>query len=886
MGFFTSAELSKAKVIPKLDQLEPNCKKCELHLKCKHPKIGVTGQGKKKILIIGGASTYDEDLYGTAFSGESSFILKKQLQKNNIILNRDCWKVNAVACASVNYFLPPKTAQIQCCYPKIKKIILELKPTTIILCGPIAITSLFGKNFSNRTVDRWRMYCIPDEKFKCNIIPILHPEDLSEKDINEQKQYERDLQRVGYLVTLPYKPRVDYESYVTLLTDYTSVKKQLKRVLKEKLKIAFDYETTGLKPYTPGHKIVTIGFAVSETEAYAFPFDYKTFWTKEEFSKIKRLWWKILKNKKIDKIAHNVKFETIWSKKILKATPKCHFDTMIGAHILDNRSNSLGLKFQTFVNFGVRPYDEHIKPFLESKNGEFNTIEKAPFKELLLYNGLDCVFTFMLYEKFILRLTKNRNLLKAYNFSMRGISVMGKIQSNGILCNLDYYKKTEKQLQKKVDDAKEYLSTGREATRFKKRYKRDIKITSNQDLGKLFYDVLGKPPITTEKGAYKVDKITMQSLNLPFVDKLLEMKKYEKARGTYLGQFLREITKNKIHPFFDLHIPVTYRSSSSMPNFQNIPKRNPEIGHLIRKGIIPRKKRIIIEADFGGAEVITSAAYHKDPQFIHDISVGDMHRDLTVELWNLEPKLMDKRKNPNYTDKEFKMISNLRFYTKNNWTFAQLYGDYFVSCAKLLWENCIDNEKVLPNGHTVKSWIAENGIYELGEIESDGRPTPGSFMEHCKNVENRMWNKRWPVYTKWKKDIIKFYQEYGYIENFFGFRFSGYMGKNQCCNFPIQSTSFQLLLHTLIELSKFLRKNKLKTLIIGQVHDSIILDAPVNEVKFVLNRLNKIVTGLKDTFKWLPIPMEIEFELSKTREEGGNFAELKERTLQYINENY
>jgi len=877
-GFFTSSDLQrKFKVEVDPENLQSDCDKCGLDKNCLHPKIGVSGEGKKKILIIGEFPSLKDDRYGVHYVGEAGDLLKKKLKENGILLNSDCWKTAVIRCIPENN--KPSQAQIKHCYPEIEKIIKQLKPKLILLFGSLAVTSLFGEDYSNRKIERWRRYCIPDERFNCNIIPLYNPTDLikNEKDKNLQKLFDRDLKYAVRCLNRKVIERKEYESYVTTLTDFKRVKTLLKRIIKRKITIAYDYETTGLKPFKKGHKVVTIGIAVSATKAFAFPYQWKQFWLKKEFKVIRNLWQQILADDKIDKIAHNSKFEEVWSTVIFNRRPNCHFDTMMCEHILDNRSASTGLKFQSFVHYGIRPYDKTIAPFLKAKDGEFNTIEKAPLKDILIYNGLDVIFTYMRYNDQIKIITKNNLLLKAYNFFMRGNKQMATIQMNGICMNSNYYTRTELDLQKKVDDRKEYLTTGREARSFAEKYNREIKITSNQDLGKLFYEVLGKKPIyTNEKQInYRTDKTTLESLNLPFVDKLLEMKKYEKANGTYLGQFAREIYRGKMYPFFDLNIPVTYRGSSLKPNFQNLPARDAEIKRLIRMGIIPNLNCVLSEIDFSGSEVITSATYHKDPTFIHDITVGDMHRDFAIELWQLPPDMMDKRKNPSYTDAELKMIKDIRFFAKNDWTFAQLYGDWFGSCGKMLWEDGIDSETKLPNGMNLQQWTESKGIYELGEITSDG-PTPGSFLEHCKKVEEKMWNKRWPIYTQWRKDIVDFYQNYGYIENHFGFRFRGYMNRNQCTNFPIQSASFHILVYTLIEVQKFIDKHKLKTKISGQVHDSIISNVPRDEIKFYHAEVNKIVKNLKNVFPWLIIPMKIEAEISKLREDGGNFAELKE----------
>jgi DNA polymerase-1 len=374
--------------------------------------------------------------------------------------------------------------------------------------------------------------------------------------------------------------------------------------------------------------------------------------------------------------------------------------------------------------------------------------------------------------------------------------------------------------------------------------------------------------------------MTLETLNLPFVDKLLEMKKLEKAKSTYLGQFARESFKGVMHPFFDLHIPVSYRSSSSMPNFQNLPKRDPEIGNLIRKGIIPSPDCVICEADFSGAEVITSVCYHKDRNFYNYLTkkdengvlINDMHRDNATDLWMLPSDMLT---NPDYDSDQKKKAKMIRFFAKNCWTFAQFYGDWFKSCGEALWDNCIDGNLELPTGILLKDHLESQGIYDLGEMTEYG-PTEGSFLEHCAHVEDKMWNERFPEYTQWKKDIVTFYQKYGYIETFFGFRFVGYMDSKQCCNFPIQGTSFHLLVYTLIMVDKFIRKHKLRTKLIGQIHDSIIADVHKDELQFYLKGVNDIVTGLQNKFKWLIVPMEIEAEITQLREDGGNFSELKE----------
>jgi len=135
----------------------------------------------------------------------------------------------------------------------------------------------------------------------------------------------------------------------------------------------------------------------------------------------------------------------------------------------------------------------------------------------------------------------------------------------------------------------------------------------------------------------------------------------------------------------------------------------------------------------------------------------------------------------------------IRFYGKNNWTFAQFYGDWFGSCAPNLWANVVEAGLKLPTGITVREHLESKGIYELGTMEK-WEPTQGSFLEHCKEVEDQMWNVRFPVYTQWKKDIVEFIKNMDLLKISLVFVSKGTWIKKQCANFPIQSCSFSFII--------------------------------------------------------------------------------------------
>lgn len=867
-GFFTSSELSKTtKIKVDFNSIEPDCIKCNRSKECKHPKLKISGKGKKEILIIGDSPEKEDDILGTHWNGEAGHTLKQYFGDTSISVVQDCWSVFAINCYKP---VVPDKKEIQYCRVLVQKAIHELKPKYIITLGNRALESLIGESFSDLGIERWRGLCIPDQDLNAFVIPLHEPHQIyrNDKGVALKKVYKRDIKSVE--LHLKKKFKINKDVHTKILLSYTAVTDNLKQLLKKKSKIYFDYETTGLKPHRKGHKIVTIAYAVSATEAYAFPFQWKDHFTKDELKKITNLWKQVLEDRKIKKMGHNTPFENMWSRIIIDAVVKgWSWDTMNTAHILDNRPKFSSLKFQSYIKFGIRPYDKHIKKFLESANEtEFNTVEKVPFKDLLEYNGFDCLYGWRLYEQQLTELVGRKKLIEANSFFFKGSLVLSEMQLNGSCSDLDYYKKEYKKLGKKVKKISRELLSGKEAIKFKKKIGKNLDIGSSKDLGILFYDILNAPKAYTankDTSNYSVDKDALAKIKLPFVDKLLEMRKFEKARGTYLAQFIRETCNNKIHGFFGLNIPVSYRSSAFNPNWQNLPKRDKVIKLLIRKGITPRPGCKIIEADFGGAEVITSASYHKDKNFINYLldKSTDMHRDIAKDLWLFSTQEWQA------LDEEVQ--DKIRFYAKNMWTFAQFYGDWFGSCAPNLWE--IADEIKINKKETLKQRMYKLGIRELGEI-NNGDITPGSFLEHCRNVEKIMWEDRFGEYTQWKDDIEKEYHKKGFIETYLGFQYSGIMSRNQVTNYPIQGTSFHLLLYTLITVSEELKKRKMKTKLIAQIHDSIIADVPGNEEKKYIKLVTGIINNLHKKFKWLALPMTCDIEMSKVREDGGNFGEM------------
>ena len=89
------------------------------------------------------------------------------------------------------------------------------------------------------------------------------------------------------------------------------------------------------------------------------------------------------------------------------------------------------------------------------------------------------------------------------------------------------------------------------------------------------------------------------------------------------------------------------------------------------------------------------------------------------------------------------------------------------------------------------------------------------------------------------------------------------MDKKQCVNYPIQGSAFHCLLWSLIQLQKEIKKRKMKTLIIGQIHDSILADVPTKELRTYCELAKEIMTErLLKHWKWIIVPMEVDCEVA------------------------
>jgi len=442
----------------------------------------------------------------------------------------------------------------------------------------------------------------------------------------------------------------------------------------------------------------------------------------------------------------------------------------------------------------------------------------------------------------------------AYWLMHRGALALQRAEVRGMRVDLEYCRRTEKRLTLKIKRLMADFKKTELAHKWDGVYGAKTNYNSNTQLSRMLYrEYKVKPSKVTATGNGATDEEALSSIDMPGIAELLKVRKLTKLRDTYLKAFVVEAVDGRIHPSFNLHLVRTFRSSSSEPNFQNIPKRDEEAQKIVRRALFPSEGFRLLEADYKGIEVVVAALYHKDPMMIKYLTDpdSDMHGDMAAQLFMVDD--FDKHK-PEH--------SYLRSATKNSFVFPQFYGDYYVNCTY----NLAVRWGKLPQGR----WKKGQGV-----LVSEGRHLSDHFIEHgiksyskfeqyVQDVEDDFWNRRFKVYNTWKKRQIRQYQKKGYVDMFTGFRCWGPMRRNEVFNYLVQGTAFHCLLWTFTEVDDLAQSEGWQSGWIGQIHDAGVSDTHPDEFDMVGRTIRTVGTEwLPNHWKWIDLPLEIEIEATE-----------------------
>lgn len=467
-----------------------------------------------------------------------------------------------------------------------------------------------------------------------------------------------------------------------------------------------------------------------------------------------------------------------------------------------------------------------------------------------------------------------RDCTEAFQLLMDGAIALAQIEGNGIRVDTEYLRRKEEEIVRDVRAGDLLLRRDPVFQVWRKKYGEHTNLGSRDQLGQVIFGEMGFPCTErTPTGRPQTNKKALGRVDLPFLRVYERVEALKKTKNTFLAGLKKEQTNGFFHPHFNLHTATTYRSSSGSDkqggdgsgslNFQNLPVRNPTMAEIVRSCFIPREGQQLVEIDLVGAEVRCSACYHRDPNLINYIKDPrtDMHRDMAAQCYLLGPEEVGKE---------------LRYNAKNMFVFPQFYGSAYFQCAPALWEavHSKDIRRRLPGddprkptGGLVRDHLREKGFTGLGRCDPRSGTRPGTFEHHVRQVEHDFWGRRFKVYAQWKENWWRSYLREGGFYTHTGFYISwgkaGPLSRNDATNYPIQSSSFHCLLWSLIEVQRWLRKSRMRTVIVGQIHDSIVADVHPDELQDYIGKVKETITvDLARHWDWIVVPMEIEVEVA------------------------
>ena len=402
-GFFNLSDHVDVKPSP---SRIPHCGACGLYKRCSSPKMPYSGEGKRKVLILGEAPGKNEDERGIQFCGKTGRLLEEVLAQFDVDMRKDCWLTNSIICHPEKD-RTPSDKELFYCLPNLVKTIRELKPEIIIPLGNRAVKSLLGWLWKDDVegIARWDGFQIPCQELNAWICPTWHPSYILRNREESHQRHDGKIEGRGIeplqrffweprmkaafeLEGRPWKKIPDYKSKIKIVLDHKEAANLITTMSYSETPAAFDYETNMLKPDSSEARIVSCSLS-NGALSVSFPWYGEVIPAMKEFLR-----------SPVPKIGYNQKFEERWTiKEFGHGVRNWVWDGMLAAHVLDNRPSICSVEFQAFALLGQKSWGGGIKPWFKGKDSNsVNRIREINLRSLLEYNGMDALMEWKIAE--------------------------------------------------------------------------------------------------------------------------------------------------------------------------------------------------------------------------------------------------------------------------------------------------------------------------------------------------------------------------------------------------------------------------------------------------------------------------------------------------------
>lgn len=322
-------------------------------------------------------------------------------------------------------------------------------------------------------------------------------------------------------------------------------------------------------------------------------------------------------------------------------------------------------------------------------------------------------------------------------------------------------------------------------------------INSPKKLGEILFDKLQLPTVKKTKTGYSTNIEVLEALQgyNPIIGKIIEYRQLTKLKSTYVDGLLKVISPKdgRIHSSFNQTVTVTGRLSSTEPNLQNIPVRH-ELGSELRRMFVASDGKVLVDADYSQIELRVLAHIAKDKTMIEAFKTDkDIHTITASQVFHVP---------------ENEVTSLMRRSAKAV-NFGIVYGISGFSLANDI------GVSVQQAGEYINSYLnTYKGVHQyMDEIKSIAKE-----QGYVSTLFNR---RRYLPELKSKNFNIRSF------------------GERVALNTPIQGTAADIIKVAMVRVYKRLKKENMKTRLILQVHDELILEAPEDEKERAGNLLKE-----------------------------------------------
>ncbi|MBE7038770.1 MAG: DNA polymerase I [Ruminococcaceae bacterium] len=480
------------------------------------------------------------------------------------------------------------------------------------------------------------------------------------------------------------------------------------------------------------------------------------------------------------------------------------FDTSVAGYVI-NPSRS-GYEISDIAMEFLSLEVINLNEFLKSQKKTLNMLSDEEFSNALKeeINAIKLLYEF---EKNDIEENNQHYLLYDIEFPL--IKVLASMEIEGFLVDKQKLFEFSKYLSQNINELEEkiYNLAGEE-----------FNILSPKQLGVILFDKLKLPAIKKTKTGYSTNAEVLEKLRgyNEIVDFILEYRMLTKLKSTYADGLLAVIASDgRIHSSFNQTVTVTGRISSTEPNLQNIPQRK-ELGREIRKMFVAKNSDyVLVDADYSQIELRILAHIADDKNMLEAFKNNvDIHTATAVNLFgankdDVDPFLRSKAKAIN---------------------FGIVYGKGEFSLAQ-----------------------------DLNVTRKEAKEYIDGYFEKYQGIKNYM------------DTIVEKGKENGFVETIFGRRrylpelkssnfIARSQGERMAFNTPIQGSAADIIKIAMVKIYNALKENNLKSKLILQVHDELIIETHKDEVETV----KKLLTECMESAAKLNVPLVAETGVGNT----------------------